>query len=37
MKGGGGFNDLFAWGDAEWKDARDRIRARNEADRAQRG
>jgi hypothetical protein len=27
----------FAWGDAEWQDARDRIRARNEADRAQRG
>jgi NAD(P)-dependent dehydrogenase (short-subunit alcohol dehydrogenase family) len=37
MKGGGGLNDLFAWGDAEWQDARDRIRARNEADRAQRG
>jgi hypothetical protein len=37
MTGGGGFRDLFAWGDAEWREARERIRARNEADRAQRG
>lgn len=34
---GGGFRDLFAWGDAEWQAARDRIRARNEADRSLRG
>ena len=27
MAGGGGFRDLFAWGDAEWRDARERIRA----------
>ena len=37
MTTGGGFRDLFAWGDAEWAGARDRIRARNEADRSQRG
>jgi hypothetical protein len=37
MTGGGGFRDLFAWGDAEWNEARERIRARNQADRAQRG
>ncbi len=36
MTSGGGFRDLFAWGDAEWQDARDRIRARNQADQAQR-
>lgn len=37
MRNGAGFADLFAWGDAEWQEARDRIRARNAADRAQRG
>jgi NAD(P)-dependent dehydrogenase (short-subunit alcohol dehydrogenase family) len=37
MMNGGGFRDLFAYGDAEWADARDRIKARNAADRAQRG
>ncbi len=37
MTGGGGFRDLFEWGDAEWREARERIRARSEADRAQRG
>ena len=37
MTGGGGFRDLFEWGDTEWRDARERIRARNQADRAQRG
>ncbi|MBV1798114.1 SDR family oxidoreductase [Siccirubricoccus sp. G192] len=31
------FRDLFAWGDAEWQEARDAIRARNKADQAQRG
>lgn len=37
MRNGAGFADLFAWGDAEWDAARERIRARNAADRAQRG
>lgn len=37
MMNGGGFRDLFAYGDAEWNDARDRIKARNAADRVQRG
>ena len=37
MTAGGGFRDLFAWGDAAWAEARDRIRARNQADRSQRG
>ena len=37
MTGGGGFRDLFAWDDAEWQAARERIRARNAADQAQRG
>lgn len=37
MTGGGGFRDLFEWGDAEWQDARDRIRARNKVDQDQRG
>jgi NAD(P)-dependent dehydrogenase (short-subunit alcohol dehydrogenase family) len=37
MRAGGGFHDYFAWGDAEWEDARQRIRARNAADKAQRG
>ncbi|MBK1660071.1 SDR family oxidoreductase [Paracraurococcus ruber] len=37
MQSGGGFKDFFAWGDAEWAEARDRIRARNAADKAQRG
>ena len=34
---GGGFRDLLAWTDAEWTEARDRIRAANAADKAQRG
>jgi len=33
----GGFQDYLAWGDAEWAEARERIRARNEADKALRG
>ncbi|SDB72896.1 SDR family oxidoreductase [Belnapia rosea] len=37
MMNGGGFRDLFAYGDAEWATARERIAARNAADRAQRG
>ncbi|HYZ32381.1 MAG TPA: SDR family oxidoreductase [Crenalkalicoccus sp.] len=37
MRNGAGFADLFTWGDAEWQAARDRIKARNAADRAQRG
>jgi len=37
MMNGGGFRDFFAYGDAEWADARDRIKARNAADRVQRG
>ncbi|WP_431268643.1 SDR family oxidoreductase [Dankookia sp. P2] len=36
MMNGGGFRDFFAYGDAEWADARDRIKARNAADRTQR-
>ena len=37
MMNGGVFRDLFAFGDAEWAEARERIRARNAADKAQRG
>ncbi len=37
MMNGGGFRDLFAYGDAEWAAARERIAARNAADKAQRG
>jgi len=37
LTGGGGFKDYLEWGDAEWAAARERIRARNEADKAQRG
>jgi len=33
----GGFYDLREWGDAEWREARDAIRATNEKDRAARG
>ncbi|MBV8839736.1 MAG: SDR family oxidoreductase [Alphaproteobacteria bacterium] len=33
----GGFYDLREWGDAEWRAARDAIRATNEKDRAARG
>ena len=36
LQGGGGFNRLAAWGDAEWEAARDSIRSTNEKDRAQR-
>ncbi|THD57638.1 MAG: SDR family oxidoreductase [Phenylobacterium sp.] len=36
LRGGGGFNRLAAWGDAEWEAARDSIRSTNEKDRAQR-
>jgi NAD(P)-dependent dehydrogenase (short-subunit alcohol dehydrogenase family) len=33
---GGSFNELFKWGDAEWKAAREAIKAQNEKDKAQR-
>ena len=33
----GGFYDLRAWGDEEWRVARESIRATNEKDRAARG
>ncbi|OHB30574.1 MAG: short-chain dehydrogenase [Phenylobacterium sp. RIFCSPHIGHO2_01_FULL_69_31] len=36
LKGGGGFARLAEWGDAEWEQARNAIRATNEKDRAQR-
>jgi NAD(P)-dependent dehydrogenase (short-subunit alcohol dehydrogenase family) len=36
LQGGGGFNRLSGWGDAEWEAARDSIRSTNEKDRAQR-
>jgi NAD(P)-dependent dehydrogenase (short-subunit alcohol dehydrogenase family) len=36
LRGGGGFNRLSEWGDAEWEAARDSIRSTNEKDRAQR-
>ena len=34
---GGSFYELRNWGDAEWTQARDQIKAQNEKDRAQRG
>lgn len=37
LTSGGGFHDYLGWGDAEWAEARARIKARNEADKAQRG
>jgi len=37
LTGGSGFQDYLDWGDAEWAAARERIRARNDADKAQRG
>lgn len=36
LTGGGGFQDYLAWGDAEWDEARARIKARNAADKAKR-
>ncbi len=36
LTGGGGFKDYMSWTDADWEAARDRIRARNQADKAQR-
>lgn len=36
LAGGGGFNRLAAWGDAEWEAAREAIKGANEADRAKR-
>jgi NAD(P)-dependent dehydrogenase (short-subunit alcohol dehydrogenase family) len=36
LQGGGGYSRLSAWGDAEWEEARNSIRAANEKDRAQR-
>jgi NAD(P)-dependent dehydrogenase (short-subunit alcohol dehydrogenase family) len=36
LRGGGGFNRLSEWGDAEWEAARNSIKASNEKDRAQR-
>lgn len=35
--GAGNYNDYTAWGDAEWAEARARIKARNEEDKALRG
>ncbi len=37
LTGGGGFKDYMEWGDAEWDAARERIRARNQADKQDRG
>ncbi len=37
LSAGGGFQDYLGWSDAEWTAARERIKARNAADRAQRG
>ena len=34
--GAGSYNDYTAWGDAEWAEARARIKARNDVDKAQR-
>ena len=34
--GAGNYNDYTAWGDAEWAEARARIKARNAEDKAQR-
>ncbi len=36
LQSGGGFNRLSAWGDKEWEEARNAIRATNEQDRAKR-
>jgi NAD(P)-dependent dehydrogenase (short-subunit alcohol dehydrogenase family) len=36
LAGSGGFFDLREWSDADWQRARDRIKARNDQDRAQR-
>ena len=36
LRGGGGFNRLSEWGDAEWEAARSSIQSTNEKDRAQR-
>ncbi len=36
LRGGGGFNRLSEWGDAEWEAARSSIQSANEKDRAQR-
>ncbi|MCR5877686.1 SDR family oxidoreductase [Phenylobacterium sp. J367] len=36
LQGGGGFARLAGWGDKEWEEARNAIRATNEKDRAQR-
>jgi len=33
---GGSFNELFKWGDAEWRAAREAIKAQNDKDKAQR-
>ncbi len=35
--GAGSYTEYLAWGDAEWDEARERIKARNAADKAQRG
>lgn len=37
LSGGGGFQDYLAWTDGDWAAAREGIKARNAADRAQRG
>ncbi|WP_137123891.1 SDR family oxidoreductase [Roseomonas sp. HF4] len=37
LSGGGGFQDYLAWTDEDWAAARERIKARNAADKAQRG
>jgi NAD(P)-dependent dehydrogenase (short-subunit alcohol dehydrogenase family) len=37
MTAGGGFHEALAWSDAQWEDARAKIKARNAADRAGRG
>lgn len=36
LSGGGGFQDYLAWTDEDWAAARERIKARNAADKAQR-
>ena len=36
LSGGGGFQDYLAWTDADWEEARARIKARNAADKARR-
>jgi enoyl-[acyl-carrier-protein] reductase (NADH) len=37
LSGGGGFQDYLAWSDEDWAAARERIKARNAADKAKRG